>query len=56
SIKAQFKYADKLGAKYTAVIGESEMASGACNLKRMSDGQTFLTAFADIYGFLRDNK
>ena len=56
SIKAQFKYADKLGAKYTAVIGESEMASGSCNLKRMNDGQTFLTAFADIYGFLRDNK
>lgn len=56
SVKAQFKYADKLGAKYTAVIGESEMASGACNLKRMSDGQIFPTAFADIYGFLRDNK
>ncbi len=56
SVKAQFKYADKLGAKYTAVIGESEMQSGACNLKRMSDGQIFPTAFADIYGFLRDNK
>ncbi|MDE5765887.1 MAG: histidine--tRNA ligase, partial [Clostridia bacterium] len=56
SVKAQFKYADKLGAKYTAVIGESEMASGACNLKRMSDGQIFPTAFADIYAFLRDNK
>ncbi|MDE7401357.1 MAG: histidine--tRNA ligase, partial [Clostridia bacterium] len=50
SVKAQFKYADKLGAKYTAVIGASEMASGACNLKRMSDGQIFPTAFADIYG------
>ena len=56
SVKAQFKYADKLGAKYSAVIGESEMQSGACNLKRMSDGQIFPTAFADIYGFLRDNK
>ncbi|MDE7256562.1 MAG: histidine--tRNA ligase, partial [Clostridia bacterium] len=34
SVKAQFKYADKINAYFTAVIGESEMASGACNVKR----------------------
>lgn len=56
SVKAQFKYADKTGAKYTAVIGESEMQSGSCNLKRMSDGEVFTVAFADIYAFLKDNK
>lgn len=56
SVKAQFKYADKTGAKYTAVIGESEMRSGSCNLKRMSDGEVFTVPFADIYAFLKDNK
>ncbi|MDE6373289.1 MAG: histidine--tRNA ligase, partial [Clostridia bacterium] len=35
SVKAQFKYADKIGAEYVAVIGGSELESGSCNLKRM---------------------
>lgn len=38
SVKAQFKYADKSGAEYVAVIGENELASGEVNLKKMSDG------------------
>ena len=55
SVKAQFKYADKIGAKYVAVIGESELASGQCNLKKMCDGTSFSVAFADIYSFLKNN-
>ena len=55
SVKAQFKYADKIGAEYTAVIGESEMESGKCNLKKMSDGTVTEVAFADIYSFLTNN-
>ena len=55
SVKAQFKYADKLGAKFVGVVGESEMQSGKLNLKRMADGQVFEVAFADIYGFLQHN-
>ncbi len=55
SVKAQFKYADKICAKYTAVIGESEMASGKCNLKKMSDGSVSEVAFADIYAYLTNN-
>ena len=38
SLKAQFKYADKIGAKFVVVLGESEMASGVCSAKRMADG------------------
>ena len=37
SIKAQFKYADKLQAKYVAVIGGNELAQGVMNVKNMSD-------------------
>ena len=55
SVKAQFKYADKINAYFTAVIGESEMVSGACNVKRMRDGQTVSVNFADIYAFVTDN-
>jgi histidyl-tRNA synthetase len=49
SVKAQLKYADKLGARYVAVIGESELSSGSVNLKKMSDGSTKSVAFDDIY-------
>ena len=40
-IKSQFKYADKIGAKYVLVIGDDELASGKANLKRMADGESF---------------
>lgn len=38
SLKAQFKYADKLGAEYVAVIGETELENGTVNLKNMKSG------------------
>ena len=40
SMKAQFKYADKLGAKYTLSIGDNELERGTANLKNMEDGVT----------------
>ena len=39
SVKAQLKYADKIGVKYVVVIGESELESGKVIVKRMSDGE-----------------
>jgi len=47
SIKAQFKYADKLGAEYVAVIGESELLEGAFNLKNMATGESEKLSFTD---------
>ncbi len=41
SLKSQFKYADKIGAKYAVVIGENELASGKVSVKRLSDGHIF---------------
>lgn len=38
SVKAQFKYADKLGARFVAVIGEDELREGAVKLKEMETG------------------
>ncbi|MEA4912718.1 MAG: histidine--tRNA ligase [Oscillospiraceae bacterium] len=40
SVKAQFKYADKLGARYTLTLGESELAENRAALRNMSDGST----------------
>ena len=37
-LKPQMKYANKIGAKYTVVLGENELSAGSAKLKRMSDG------------------
>ncbi|MBQ8533260.1 MAG: histidine--tRNA ligase [Clostridia bacterium] len=39
SVKAQMKYADKIGAKCTVVIGDSELESGEAVLKNMATGE-----------------
>ena len=39
SFKAQFKYANKIGAKFTAAIGEEELELGRVKVKCMADGQ-----------------
>ena len=36
SLKAQFKYADKLGAKVMAILGEDEIAKGVVKLRDMA--------------------
>lgn len=38
SLKAQMKYADKLSAKFSVVIGENEMNENCANVKNMSTG------------------
>ncbi|MBR1968582.1 MAG: histidine--tRNA ligase, partial [Clostridia bacterium] len=37
-IKAQFKYADNIGAQKVIVIGSNELASGKVKVKNMADG------------------
>lgn len=40
SIKAQMKFANKIGAQFVAVIGDNELTSNKVNLKYMADGST----------------
>lgn len=54
SVKAQLKYADKTGAKFVAVIGESELASGLLNVKKMSDGSTAAVKIEELYSYLSE--
>lgn len=51
SVKAQLKYADKIGAKHVAVIGESEVQSGEASLKKMSDGSVRTVKIDDLYKY-----
>ena len=41
SVKAQMKYADKIGAKYACIIGDSEIEQGKVLIKNMQDGENF---------------
>ena len=56
SLKAQMKYAGKLGALYSVVIGDDDLANNAVNVKNMDSGETvqlpvdgFSEAFSDYY-------
>lgn len=39
SLKAQMKYADKIGARYTLILGDNELAAGVAQLKNMETGE-----------------
>ena len=51
SVKAQFKYADKIGAKYVAVIGGNELAEGKANVKNMANGESESVAFEEMTAY-----
>ncbi len=56
SLRAQMKYADKINARFTVVIGDNELEQGEAVLKNMKSGEkisiklddTFAESFSDI--------
>jgi histidyl-tRNA synthetase len=55
-IKAQFKAADRLNAKYVAILGDDELANNKINLKNMDSGQQEeieLTRFVEYFKELK---
>ena len=52
SLKAQFKYADKLGARFVGTLGDDELASGQLRLKAMETGREETVPFDSISDFL----
>ncbi|MBR7095052.1 MAG: histidine--tRNA ligase [Clostridia bacterium] len=46
SLKAQMKYAGKLGAAYTLILGDTEVASGRAQLRDMQSGEQTEVAIA----------
>lgn len=39
-MKAQMKYAGKIGAKFTAILGTDELEKGVVNVKNMESGES----------------
>lgn len=55
SVRAQMKYADKIGAKFNIVLGDNEINEGIAKLKNMATGEeteialeTFVSGFYNI--------
>lgn len=48
SLKAQMKFADKIGAKYTMVLGDNEIAEGKAKIKNMNTGEAEEAELADL--------
>ena len=48
SLKAQMKYANKISAEYTLIIGDSEIESGRAQLRNMSNGEQTEVELADF--------
>lgn len=53
SVKAEMKYANKLGAAFTTILGEDELTNKKVNLKRMSDGEIFEVSLEDLDGIAK---
>ncbi len=51
SIKAQFKYADKIGASFVAVIGSQELDEGKIQVKNMQTGEAEFVSFENVLDF-----
>lgn len=54
SLKAQMKYADKIGAEYTLIIGDSELESGRAQLKNMKKSEQREIEIDNIYNALTE--
>ena len=52
-IKAQFKYADKIGAKFVGVIGSDELTKNVVKLKDMASGEEKEIPFDKLADFFR---
>jgi len=53
NLKGQFKYADRVNARKTIVIGDDELESGQATVKDMESGEQKTVAFEDITALLK---
>lgn len=56
SIKAQFKYADRINAKYVITIGENEINSNSYSVKDMKSGEAKAFKKDELISFLKGGK
>ena len=50
------KYANKLGAKYVAILGEDELKSDCCSLKNMQSSENTIVKLDKIFDLIKEGK
>lgn len=55
SVKAQMKYADKLGCQFSCILGENELQTGRVLVKNMKTGESKEVPFAGMVDFICDS-
>jgi histidyl-tRNA synthetase len=55
SVKAQMKYANKIGAKYSAIIGDNELEENSIRIKNMETREQTDLSIQEIVKFMKDN-
>ncbi|KGR88215.1 histidyl-tRNA synthetase [Ureibacillus massiliensis 4400831 = CIP 108448 = CCUG 49529] len=55
-MKAQMKSADRLGAKYVIVIGETELEEASVNIKEMQSGNEEKVELSELVNYLLEHK
>ena len=53
SIKSQMKYADKIGAEYTLVVGDREVETNVVTVKNMQNGTSEEIALNYVVEYLK---
>ena len=53
SVKAQFKYADKTGARFVAVLGERELLEGAAEVKDMKTSSSERVKLEELANYIQ---
>lgn len=56
SLKAQFRYADKLGAEFVVVIGDNEAATGVVTVKKLADGSSEETTIDNLVNYILERR
>ncbi len=56
TLKNQMKYADKSGAIYSTIIGESEVETRTLTIKKMETGEQRQVEFDKLFDFFRSSK
>ncbi len=54
SVKAQMKYANKIEAKFAAVVGDDDISADKVNLKNMTTGESVEIPFSKIAEYLKN--
>ena len=56
SVKAQMKYANKIGSRYSVILGDNEIEQDRVKLKNMETGEEELVKVSELIDIMKNKK